>query len=35
MCSIKKRVLKGYLRNKMIASQNVSSEAQVKKFFIL
>ena len=31
----KKRILKGYLRYKMITSQNVSTEAQVKKFFIL
>ena len=26
--------VKGYLRYKMITSQNVSSEAQVKNFFI-
>ena len=28
------RKLKGYLRSKTITSQNVSSEAQVKNFFI-
>ena len=36
MIFLKKRILniKGYLRYKTITSQNVSSEAQVKVFFI-
>ena len=28
-------ILKGYLRYKMLTSQNLSSEAQIKNFFIL
>ena len=32
---ILQRVIKGYLRYEMITSQNVLSEAQVKRFFIL
>ena len=31
----RKSSFKGYLRYKMITSQNVSSEAQMKNFFIL
>ena len=31
----KNRVIKGYLRYKTITSENVSSEAQIKNFFIL
>ena len=34
-CVFQELKIKGYLRYKMITSQNVLSEAQVKNFFIL
>ena len=33
-CTKLKHIIKGYLRYKTITSQNVSSEAQIKNFFI-